>query len=118
MTDRRSESFSPQMLPSDPFADTPTLAERATPSPGSPVGAPPPRRMRGFNPNPFAFRVFAIKEVVVGYVSGASVHHPSTCRRAKAGVQDHELIVMFVMQLENERARQGDNGSRSKCFSQ
>lgn len=56
--------------------------------------------------------------VVVGYVSGASVHHPSTYRRAKAGVQDHELIVMFVMQLVSERDRQDGNGSRSKCFSQ
>src|SRR5688572_7348779 len=69
MTDRRSEFFSPRMLPSDPFADTPTLAELATPGPGSPAGAAPPRRMRGFNPNPFASRVFSIREVVVGYVS-------------------------------------------------
>ncbi len=80
MSNNPGDAYQPSLLPAEPFADVPILAdlaeseraalleERAAPAPDEPV-AEPPRVMRGLNFNPFAKRPYSIKESVVGYVA-------------------------------------------------
>lgn len=102
MDDRNDRQEIVTTMPREPFAGVPLAAD--VPAGDQPEGAGgtagssaleqparPPRRMRGFNPNPFASRAYAIKEAVVGYITAGDASGDAPVVHASAVEGDASL---------------------------